>query len=126
MSGEPAQIGGMVRPERPRTLWASEAAVSDIIGRLIEFWGFKRNMGRVWTVLYLSPEPLSAEDLRHALQLFQRRGEHDPLGAFSRWGWWYGRSGIQGERKGLLRRRGAALRRMISHGLQRAARKRAK
>lgn len=46
-----------------------EAAVSDVVGRLIEFWGFKRNMGRIWTVLYLSPEPLSAEDLRVALRL---------------------------------------------------------
>lgn len=46
-----------------------EAMVSDAVGRLIEFWGFKRNMGRVWAVLYLSPEPLSAEDLREVLQL---------------------------------------------------------
>ena len=43
--------------------------MSDQVGRLIEFWGFKRNMGRIWAVLYLSPEPLSAEDLREALQL---------------------------------------------------------
>ena len=43
--------------------------MSDRLGRLIEFWGFKRNMGRVWAVLYLSPEALSAEDLRDALQL---------------------------------------------------------
>ena len=46
-----------------------EAAVSDVVGRLIEFWGFKRNMGRIWAVLYLSPAPLSAEDLRLALSL---------------------------------------------------------
>ena len=50
-------------------LWPSEAAVSDVVGRLIEFWGFKRNMGRIWAVLYLSPDPMSAEDLRHALSL---------------------------------------------------------
>ena len=52
-----------------RTLWPSEAAVSDVVGKLIEFWGFKRNMGRIWSVLYLSPEPLSAEDLRQSLKL---------------------------------------------------------
>ena len=52
-----------------RTLWPSEAAVSDVVGKLIEFWGFKRNMGRVWSVLYLSPEPLSAEELRQSLEL---------------------------------------------------------
>jgi len=52
-----------------RTLWPSEAAVSDVVGRLMEFWGFKRNMGRIWSVLYLSPDPLSAEDLQQALKL---------------------------------------------------------
>jgi DNA-binding transcriptional regulator GbsR (MarR family) len=56
-------------PREQRSLWASEIAVSDVIGRLIEFWGFKRNMGRVWSVLYLSPAPLAAEDLRHLLKL---------------------------------------------------------
>jgi DNA-binding transcriptional regulator GbsR (MarR family) len=71
--------------------------VSDVIGRLIEFWGFKRNMGRVWTVLYLSPEPLSAEDLRHALKL-SSGAVSMTLGELARWGvvrkvW------IQGERK---------------------------
>jgi DNA-binding transcriptional regulator GbsR (MarR family) len=50
-------------------LWPSEVIVSDVVGRLIEFWGFKRNHGRIWAVLYLSPEALSAEDLRHSLKL---------------------------------------------------------
>jgi DNA-binding transcriptional regulator GbsR (MarR family) len=81
----------------PRTLLPSEAAVSDVVGRLIEFWGFKRNMGRVWTVLYLSPEPLSAEDLRHCLRL-SSGAVSMTLSELSRWGvvrkvW------IQGERK---------------------------
>ena len=83
--------------DRPRALWATEVAVSDVVGRLIEFWGFKRNMGRVWSVLYLSPEPLSAEDLRHALQL-SSGAVSMTLSELSRWGvvrkvW------IHGERK---------------------------
>jgi DNA-binding transcriptional regulator GbsR (MarR family) len=32
-------------------------------------WGFKRNMGRVWTLLYLSDQPLAATVLRERLQL---------------------------------------------------------
>src|SRR4029078_11904038 len=32
-------------------------------------WGFKRNMGRIWAVLYLSPDPMSAADLQQALKL---------------------------------------------------------
>src|SRR4029079_6784947 len=75
----------------------SEALVSDVVGRLIEFWGFKRNMGRVWTVLYLSPDPMSAEDLRRALTL-SSGAVSMTLSELSRWGvvrkvW------VQGERK---------------------------
>jgi HTH-type transcriptional regulator, glycine betaine synthesis regulator len=50
-------------------LWESERIVSDAIGRLMVLWGFKRNMGRVWTLLYLSNEPLTAFELRERLQL---------------------------------------------------------
>lgn len=80
-----------------RALWPSEAAVSDVVGRLIEFWGFKRNMGRIWAVLYLSPDPLSAEELREALSL-SSGAVSMTLSELSRWGvvrkvW------VQGERK---------------------------
>lgn len=68
-----------------RTLWASELVVTDLIGRLIEFWGFKRNMGRVWAVLYLSPEPLSAKDLQDALKL-STGAVSMTLGELLRWG----------------------------------------
>jgi len=50
-------------------LWESEVLVSDSIGRLIEFWGFKRNMGRLWALLYLSDKPLSAPELQARLRL---------------------------------------------------------
>ncbi|MEM9067785.1 MAG: ArsR family transcriptional regulator [Myxococcota bacterium] len=49
--------------------WESELLVADAIGRLIEFWGFKRHMGRVWTVLYLRGEPMSAKELQEVLAL---------------------------------------------------------
>ena len=51
------------------SLWESERIVSDAIGRLMEFWGFKRHMGRVWAILYLSDEPLTAADLKDRLAL---------------------------------------------------------
>ena len=80
-----------------RTLWPSEAAVSDVVGRLMEFWGFKRNMGRIWAILYLSPDALSAEDLRQALKL-SSGAVSMTLNELLRWGvvrkvW------VQGERK---------------------------
>jgi len=37
--------------------------VADAVGALIEAWGFKRNMGRMWAVLYLEDHPLNATDL---------------------------------------------------------------
>jgi DNA-binding transcriptional regulator GbsR (MarR family) len=87
----------VTKPEKQRALWPSEAAVSDVVGRLMEFWGFKRNMGRVWTVLYLSPEPLSAEGLRSALTL-SSGAVSMTLSELSRWGV-VRRVWIQGERK---------------------------
>ncbi len=82
--------------EAPK-MWRSELIASDAVGRLIEFWGFKRNMGRVWTVLYLSDEPLTANDLRERLHL-SSGAVSMTLKELSRWGvvrkvW------IQGERR---------------------------
>ena len=88
----------MAKPKDDKnTLTATEIEVSDVIGRLIEFWGFKRNMGRIWAVLYLSPEPLSAEDLRLSLKL-SSGAVSMTLNELLRWGvvrkvW------VQGERK---------------------------
>ena len=59
----------MTEEETPGGLFAGEALASDAIGRLIEFWGFKRNMGRLWTVLYLAAEPLSSKELQERLGL---------------------------------------------------------
>ncbi|MAQ18353.1 MAG: ArsR family transcriptional regulator [Sandaracinus sp.] len=78
-------------------LWESELLVSDAIGRLMEFWGFKRNMGRVWTVLFLSDEPLSAKQLQNRLQL-SSGAVSMTVNELARWGvvkkvW------VQGERK---------------------------
>lgn len=63
----------MTSSPNPSTLNPTgEAAVmkiADAIGALIEHWGFKRNMGRVWAVLYLEQQPLSAADLGERLSL---------------------------------------------------------
>jgi DNA-binding transcriptional regulator GbsR (MarR family) len=47
----------------------AELEVADTIGRMMQFWGFKRPMGRVWTLLYLSPEPMAAVDLGERLRM---------------------------------------------------------
>src|SRR5215475_6119580 len=43
--------------------------VVDAIGGLIEFWGFRRAMGRMWAILYLSPQPLPASELGERLAM---------------------------------------------------------
>lgn len=43
--------------------------VADAVGALIEAWGFKRNMGRMWAVLYLEDHALTAADLGDRLGL---------------------------------------------------------
>ena len=47
----------------------AELRVADTVGALMEFWGFKRAMGRVWTLLYLAPDPLGAADIAERLQM---------------------------------------------------------
>jgi len=94
---EPVSSSRLPSGKEKQALWPSEAAVSDVVGRLIEFWGFKRNMGRIWAVLYLSPDPLSAEDLRLSLKL-SSGAVSMTLNDLLRWGvvrkvW------VQGERK---------------------------
>ena len=46
-----------------------EAQAIDAVGTIIEFWGFKRNQGRVWALLYLRGRPLSAGELQDELAL---------------------------------------------------------
>jgi DNA-binding transcriptional regulator GbsR (MarR family) len=48
---------------------AAELRIAEVIGGLMEFWGFKAVMGRLWAVLYLSPEPLPAAELCERLQI---------------------------------------------------------
>jgi HTH-type transcriptional regulator, glycine betaine synthesis regulator len=48
---------------------AAELRVAEVIGQLMEFWGFKAVMGRIWGILYLMPEPLSAAELSERLAI---------------------------------------------------------
>lgn len=43
--------------------------IADAVGGLMESWGFKRNMGRLWTVLYLDNRPLPAAEIAERLSL---------------------------------------------------------
>ena len=43
--------------------------VCEATGDIIEFWGFKRVLGRIWALLYLAAEPLSAGEIGSHLGL---------------------------------------------------------
>jgi DNA-binding transcriptional regulator GbsR (MarR family) len=61
-----ATLGSMATREEERSLVHE---VADAVGALMEFWGFKRVMGRLWTVLYLTGEPLAAAELCERLAI---------------------------------------------------------
>ncbi len=46
-----------------------EELAVNAVGHVIEFWGFKRNHGRTWCLLYLRGEPMSSADLQEQLDL---------------------------------------------------------
>jgi DNA-binding transcriptional regulator GbsR (MarR family) len=45
------------------------ALVSETMGDLVAFWGFKASMGRIWALLYLSIEPLTADVIAEETKL---------------------------------------------------------
>ena len=47
--------------DRERARQEAIDLAAETMGELIAFWGFKASMGRIWTVLYLAPEPLTAD-----------------------------------------------------------------
>ena len=55
--------------EQPKKLLHWESVAIDAVGNVIEFWGFKRNQGRVWALLYLRDVALNAAEIEKELAL---------------------------------------------------------
>jgi DNA-binding transcriptional regulator GbsR (MarR family) len=47
----------------------AELLMADSVGEVIEHWGFRKALGRLWTVLYLAGEPLPAVELAERLSM---------------------------------------------------------
>jgi HTH-type transcriptional regulator, glycine betaine synthesis regulator len=62
-----------------------EAIAVDAVGNVIEFWGFKRNQGRVWALLYLRGEAFTAGEIERELGL-SKGGVSMLLRDLERWG----------------------------------------
>ncbi len=63
----------------------AERVAADAIGDVIEHWGFRKALGRVWTVLYLSGAALAAGDLGDRLAM-SSGGVSMALTELQRWG----------------------------------------
>lgn len=72
-------------PASPQPSTNPELEVADTIGRLMEFWGFKRPMGRIWALLYLAPEPLGAAEIGEQLRM-STGAVSMALSELSKWG----------------------------------------
>jgi len=81
VAGRPAPPGQV----RAGALEPWEATAVDAVGNVIEFWGFKRNQGRVWALLYLRDEPLAAAEIESVLEL-SKGGVSMLLRDLERWG----------------------------------------
>ena len=91
----------------------------DTCGRIAEFWGFTRTMGRAFGLLYLSPEPLTQVEIQRRLRISAGNASMT-LAALMRWGvvqkvW------VRGQRREHYRARD----RLLEDDLRRAERARA-
>src|SRR5512142_2797875 len=58
----------------------ADLAVAEAVGALMELWGFRRQLGRIWAVLFLSDRALAAPELCERLHISTRLAE------LRRWG----------------------------------------
>lgn len=70
---------------KPGALADWETVAIDAVGNVIEFWGFKRNQGRVWALLYLRDVALTAAEIEKDLDL-SKGGVSMLLRDLERWG----------------------------------------
>jgi HTH-type transcriptional regulator, glycine betaine synthesis regulator len=64
---------------------AWESIAVEAVGHVIEFWGFKHNQGRLWALLYLRAEAMSATQLEEHLGL-SKGGVSMLVRDLERWG----------------------------------------
>lgn len=64
------QLTAQPAPEpTSHALQRADLAVAEAVGALMELWGFRRQLGRIWSVLLLSERPLAAPELCDRLRI---------------------------------------------------------
>ena len=74
----------MTKSTAPRSFHAPELLAADAVGDVVEHWGFRKTLGRLWTILYLAGQPLSAGELGERLQM-SAGAVSMSLGELQRW-----------------------------------------
>src|SRR5512142_2633739 len=59
----------VVRAPTSFALARADLAVADAVGALMELWGFRRQLGRIWAVLFLADRPVAAPELCEQLEI---------------------------------------------------------
>lgn len=59
----------LLLPPADPTFDAAQNEVADVFGSIAEFWGFTRTQGRIFGLLYTSPQPLSHGEIRRRLEI---------------------------------------------------------
>jgi DNA-binding transcriptional regulator GbsR (MarR family) len=72
------------RRARERLKWAQGLAI-ETCGRIAQFWGFTRSMGRTFGLLYVAPEPLTQAKIQQRLRISAGNASMT-LAALMRWG----------------------------------------
>ncbi len=74
----------MTKSTAPHSYHAPELLAADAVGDVVEHWGFRKTLGRLWTILYLAGQPLSAGELGERLQM-SAGAVSMSLGELQRW-----------------------------------------
>jgi DNA-binding transcriptional regulator GbsR (MarR family) len=72
------------RQARERLRWAQDQAV-ETCGRIAQFWGFTRSMGRTFGLLFVAPAPLTQREVQRRLRISAGNASMT-LTALCRWG----------------------------------------
>jgi DNA-binding transcriptional regulator GbsR (MarR family) len=69
-SESPPEPGsGRALSAKERRLRAAQHEVAEIFGNIAAFWGFTRTQGRIYGLLFVSPEPVPQSELRERLEI---------------------------------------------------------
>lgn len=66
-AGAPSETGADPETDSERRLRIAQDEVAEVFGNIAAFWGFTRTQGRIFGLLFLSPEPLDHGTIRDRL-----------------------------------------------------------